>query len=321
MKNNAAIKVLKPRALKKGDRVALISPASRPDGPAAVKKCQQLVSELGFVPVLGKSILSTRGYMAGCDMERLDDFNNAIQDDSIAGIFCISGGFGSMHLLPHLDYDQILSHPKVLIGGDDNTSLLVAINAKTGLVTFHGPNLDQIASRFTFENFRAAITSKSSLAVLSANADGADGFPKPVAYAPVEGSTKGRLLGGNLTALVSLMGTPYQPEFNNAILFLEDRDERFDTLDRWLTTLYISGYLKHVSGVALGQFANCGTKSSFNMLPLEDLFGDRLSELKIPSCFNFSFGQVDNTATIPIGVMAQLDSAKGTLEFTEGALV
>lgn len=315
-----ATKVKKPPALKKHDRVALICPASRPESPAVVKHCQQIVSELGFTPVLGKSILNTCGYMAGSLMERLEDLNTALHDDSIAGIFCLSGGFGSLHLLSYLDYEKIAAHPKVIIGGDDNTHLLAAISACSGVVTLHGPNLDQVNSKSTFEHLKLAITSKTHLPPLAAGSLHSNGFMKPTVYAAYDGDVIGRLLGGNLTALVSLLGTPYEPDFNSAILFLEDRDERFDTLDRWLTSLYIAGQLQRLSGVALGQFEGCGTKSSFNMLSLEDLFGDRLKLLKVPCCFGFPFGQAGDTAVIPTGVTAHLDTARGILEFSESAL-
>jgi len=312
--------MLKAPALKKHDRIGLVCPASRPDSPVVLKRCQQIVEDMGFVPVVGKSVMKTHGYMAGTDEERLEDLMSFLHDDSIAGIFCVTGGFGSMHLLPYLEYKRIAVQPKVIVGGDDNTSLLTAIHARSGLVTFVGPNLDQINSKYSFERFRDAVTGKGHLAPVTVADVHSDGYMRPVAYSPVAGDIKGRLLGGNLTALVSLMGTEYQPNFEDAILFLEDRDERNDILDRWFTTLYVSGELGRLGGIAFGQFENCSTKASFNMLSLEELFGDRLCLLHIPSCFGFPIGQGKEAATVPLGVTVHLDTEKARLEFLEPAL-
>lgn len=312
---------IKAPALKKADRVAIVSPASRPESPAVLKRCLHLVEEMGFTPVIGKHALKTHGYMAGTDAERLQDLNGFFHDDSICGIFCTTGGFGSMHLLADLDYDQIASHPKVLVGCDDNTIWLTAINSMTGLVTFHGPNLDQLDSKYSFEKFRQALISNSPIQPIECTDEDSHSVLPAIPYTPVKGVVTGKLLGGNLTALVSLMGTPYQPCFENSVLFLEDRDERHDILDRWFTTLYAAGVLDHVAGVAFSGFENCSTKTSSNLLSLEDLFGDRLNSMSKPCCFGFPLGQGSAFATVPLGVTVQLDASKGRLDFLEPALL
>lgn len=318
-KELAVKSALKPAALRKGDRVALVSPASRPESPAAVERGKRIVEEMGFVPVVGRNALRVYGYMAGTDAERLDDLVDALTDDSIAGVFFLTGGYGSLHLLNGIDYAAVEKRPKIVVGCDDNTHLLLALNRKTGLVTFHGPNLDQVNSRFTFDSLKEAITSKDPLTPMIPRSSSEDFLAKAV-YSPVPGTVSGRVIAGNLTALVSLMGTPFEPAFQDSLLLLEDRDERHDILDRWFTTLYVSGGLARVSGVGFGAFEGCSTKDSNNMLSLEDLFGDRLSALNKPSCFGLNFGQAKDTCTVPIGVAATLEMSKGALSFKEPAV-
>lgn len=313
------VTLLKPRALKRGDKVGLVSPASRPDGPAVIAQAQKVMEWMGFKPVLGEHALHMQGFLAGSDAERLSDLMGFFKDDSIKGIFCLSGGYGSLRLLDRIDYNVITEHPKVLVGADDNTALLLAVNKCSNLVVFHGPNLDQLNSPASFEDLQLVVSQKKPLKPLNVRI-GKIAFGGSH-YAPYAGTVTGRLLGGNLTALCSLMGTPFEPDFESSILFLEDKNERNDMLDRWFSTLYVSGDLHKVEGVALGDFVNCGRKGSSNMLSIEDLFGDRLKEMEKPSCFGFPFGQGDDSYTIPIGVHASLDTNKGQLTFLDSALI
>lgn len=310
--------LVKPRALKPKDRVSLLCPASRPHNPATIDFCKKMVEEMGFTPILGSHVLSMHGYMAGTDSERIADFNAAIHDDTISAIFCLTGGFGSLPILDKLDFAALAKKPKLIVGSDDNCHLLVAALTKIGLVSLHGPNLDHVSDRAAFDKLKNAVTSKAPLPKMKAsNWLGDSG----TCYAPVAGRVEGQLVGGNLTALVSLMGTPYHPDFNSRILFLEDKNERNDILDRWLTTLWVAGELDRVSGVAFGNFENCGTKGSENMLTIEELFGDRMMKVKKPSCFGLPFGQGPASEYVPYGCNAKFDAQAGVLEILESALV
>jgi muramoyltetrapeptide carboxypeptidase len=312
--------LLKPRPLKSGDRVALLCPSGRPETPAALARAERIVTEMGFKPVLGANVMSTDGYMAGGDKERLADFDAAVNDDSIAGIFCVSGGFGALHLLPSLDYSAIASARKLIVGCDDNTALLNAVYAKTGLVTMHAPNLDQISLRETFDRFKQAVTSKSAQPAIMANdngdvVEGAQDF-----YSAVGGTAEGKLMGGNLTSFAALIGTEFEPDMRGSLLFFEDVNEQSGILDRWFTTLYLAGHLQYASGVSFGSFRNCGPKDSTNMLSVMELFADRLKYLSKTSCFGMPFGQQKNTYPVPIGIPARLDASSGQLEFLEPTL-
>ncbi|HEY9784940.1 MAG TPA: hypothetical protein V6D17_06015, partial [Candidatus Obscuribacterales bacterium] len=211
----------------------------------------------------------------------------------------------------------------------------LSAHAKTGLVTFCGPNLEHVTSKQTFDALKRAVTASENLPVIEgayapAGSDGdasssgkrpkpADKWELKYTYSPVQGTAEGALIGGNLTALSSLMGTSYQPPFKNSILFLEDIDESNDMLDRWFTNLYVAGSLNEVSGVAFGDFVNCAARDCVNLYSLEDLFGDRLKELSKPCCFAMPLGQSSRAVTVPIGVRVKLDTFRSTIEFLEPA--
>lgn len=307
---------LKPAALAKGDKVAIVAPASRPDGPQSVATAVHLLSQLGYVPIVGDNVLSIHGYMAGTDEERASDFNGFVRDKSVKAIFCITGGYGSLRMIDRVDYGALAKNPKIIIGGDENTCLLNAINQVTGLVCFHGPNLDRISSPAALYALNVTITESKVMQPIET----LQSFPPGLVHAPVTGTAEGALLGGNLTALFSLSGTKYQPDFKGKLLFFEDRNERNDVLERWLTSLHLSGNLGDVNAVVMGVFENCGTGGSSNMLSLEEVFSDRLKGLGKPSIFRMAIGQTPECRFIPIGIRAKIDTKKGRLEFLESAL-
>ncbi len=308
---------IKPAALKDGDKVAIVAPSSRPQGPHALERARLLCAALALNPVIGTNVLAMHGYMAGSDEARAEDLNRAIKDRSIRAIFCLSGGYGALRLLDLIDYDALARDPKIVLGCDDNTSLLAAINKNAGLVVFHGKNLEDMNTHEDLDDLRHCLSSTRPLAPLMPHKK----FPAAFAYAPVRGQCQGIVAGGNLSSFFSLMGTRHQPIFKDRILVLEDRCERNDVLERWFTSMYLSGELAKVSGVAFGNFDSCGHRGSFNLLSLEDVFGERLKELQITSCFGLSLGQRgEGVRTVPLGVQSVLDTDRGALEFLEPAL-
>ena len=316
-KKVVASKNLKARALKPGDKVAIVAPASRPEGPHVVAAAVQVLKEMGYVPVVGENLLAINGYMAGTDEERVADLNSFINDQSIRAIFCITGGYGSLRLLNAVDYDALVRDPKIIVGGDENTCLLNAIYGKTGLVCFHGPNLDRISTEAINNELKSVLTEVKLLQPILP----VQSFPPGFVFSPKRGTASGVLLGGNLTALFSLVGTSYQPDFHDKILFLEDRNERNDVLERWFTSLILSGELDKVQAIVLGVFENCGPGNSLNLLSLVDIFEERLKQVEKPSCFGMAIGQTNQCRFVPIGVRANVDTNTGTIEFLEPALL
>ncbi|CAN5627947.1 LD-carboxypeptidase [soil metagenome] len=310
--------LIKAKALKQGDRVGLVAPGGRPYKPSVVSRAARLVEYMGFKPVVGAHVLEIKGHTAGSVGQRVDDFNKFLKDDSISALFCITGGFGGLSLLPHLDLGAISRNPKVIVGGGENTTIVLALHSRTGLITFHGPNLEEIKTETSFVSFKSALTNQSTLEpIVAATIDSA--WSEMHSHVAVEGIGQGHLLGGNLTGLVSLFGTEFEPDLRGSVLFLTDHDERNDILDRWLTTLYVSGQLERVKAVALGYFDNCGNKGSFNMLSIEDSCAERLVQLSLPSIFDFPVAG-GACPTVPIGVSAALDTRRMVLDFLQAAL-
>lgn len=307
---------LKAPKLVAGDRVALICPSGRPSTPSVVQRCTKIVEEMGFSPVLGKHVLAVHGPMAGLDSQRLNDLTDALADESIRGIFFLSGGWGSLRLVSLLSFDLILDSPKVMMGYGENTSLLAAINATTGLVVFHGPNIEQITKRYTFDACKALFQSNGSKYAISCG-DSSDEMFGSGSYAPVGGVAEGITVGGNLSALSFLSGTIYSPSYKDGLLVLDDANEFNGTLERWFTNLHLGGCLRASSGVAFGGFENCGGKGAENSLPFEDTAGETLRELGKTSLFGLKFGQRAETNVVPIGIPARLDTESATLEFSE----
>jgi muramoyltetrapeptide carboxypeptidase len=306
----------KAQALKPGAKVALIAPSSRPESPLALRKCIQTIEEMGYNPVPGASVLRYSGFTAGTDEQRIDDIHTFLQDDSIDALLCVSGGYGAARLLPLLDFALIRRHPKIILGGADNDTLLLAINKLTGLVVFHGQNLDEIEDEHSFNSLKNLLSGAEREIRINCRDDGEAPY-QAASYSLSSEVREGVVCGGNLTALSSLFGTRYQPYFEDKILVLDDFAERNDILDRWFTTLYLAGVLTAVAGIAFGAFPNCGARGSNNMLSIEDTFGDRLKELGTPACFGFKFGRATSDNVLPIGVRAALDCGSGTLQMLE----
>ncbi|CAN5306608.1 LD-carboxypeptidase [soil metagenome] len=308
--------MIKPLALRSKDKVALLAPASRPAKPSALKRAERIVHDMGFTPVVGAHALDTHGAMAGDDSARLSDLVSALEDDSIAAIWCLNGGYGSIRLLKDLPYETFAKKPKIVLGCDDNSHLLFALNQKSKVVTFHGSNLDRIDNKESFDRFKKLLTSHDHFPAMQVK----DRFLADFCYSPVHAVGKGRTVAGNLTALVSLFGTEFEPDLSGAVLLLEDRAERNDILDRWFTTLYISNKLSTVAALGLGQFEDCSTRGSFNMLSFEELVADRVSEMKLATSFNLPFGQACDNAIVPLGLQVSFDTAKGQLTYLESGL-
>ncbi len=316
-KQVTAVNSLKPRALRPGDKVAIVAPASRPEGPHVVAAAVQILKEMGYVPAVGAHVLAVNGYTAGTDEERAADLNGFINDQSIRAIFCITGGYGSLRLLNLVDYGALAHDPKIIVGGDENTCLLNAIYSKTGLVCLHGPNLDRISNPVINDELKSVLTEVKSLQPIFP----VQSFPPGFIFSPKLGTASGVLLGGNLTALFSLIGTSYQPDFQDKILFLEDRNERNDILERWFTSLILSGELAKAKAIVMGVFENCGPGNSLSLLSLVDIFEERLTQVEKPSCFGMAIGQTSDCRYVPIGVRAHVDTNTGTIEFLEPALL
>jgi len=312
--------ILKPKRLAPGDTLALVLPASAaPDTDAVAFARDQLVA-LGFQVAIGKHAYERFGYFAGPDRDRADDLNAAFADDRIAGVVCYTGGWGSPRVLPLLDYDLIARKPKVLIGYSDITALLNAVHQRTGLVTFHGPVGSSTFDAYTIDNFRRVLMNAEAAGTLAMPpkkpSDLVDRVNRIVRFAG--GKASGRLAGGNLTMIASLMGTPHEIDTNGAILFLEDTHEEPYRIDRMLTQLALGGKLSTMAGFIWGRCTDCDAKG--NSFSLEEILRDRVASLGVPAISGLPFGHIESKLTLPIGISATLDADAGTLHLDESAV-
>ncbi|MGH7125231.1 MAG: S66 peptidase family protein, partial [Stellaceae bacterium] len=200
---------------------------------------------LGWEAVPAPHVLTREGYLAGSDSQRAHDFNEAIRDDAVDGIWCVRGGYGAMRILPALDYDALRRRPKPVLGYSDITALHAAIGSRCGLVSFHAPTARGVLTEFSRDSLVRAVVEGSDSCGVAAGALGLRG-----------GRARGRLVGGNLALLAALAGTPYAPDYDEAILVLEDVGEATYRIDRMLRQLILSGALERVAGIAFGHFTD-----------------------------------------------------------------
>jgi len=317
-----------PRALKKGNTVALIRPASPSTEYAKNDMAVEIVASLGFTPKLMPNAGKKLGYLAGTDAERAADLNASFADPKVDAVWCLSGGYGTSRLLPYLDYETIRKNPKPFIGYSDITGTLNAIHRLTGLVTFHGPVAESMMSDYTLAAFKKVVME-----------GGAGRIAEPPPFTPREGTidganrvwrlaggkAKGRLVGGNISVFSTLVGTPFEPALKGRILFLEEVGEDPYRIDRWLTQFLLTGKLAGLAGVALGKFTDCDPNPERSSTLLgswswQEVCADRLGKLGIPVVAGLCFGHDRDKATLPVGVMAELDAEAGTLTLLEAAV-
>ena len=297
--------VIKPQALRPGDTIAIAAPAS-PFDHKAFETGISVLKSMGYQVKIPDSIFRAQGYLAGSDAQRAELLMNLFADESVKAIVCARGGFGSMKLLPLLDFEVILAKPKILVGFSDVTTLLVSIYQQCGIVTFHGPLVTSLGkgTEKTVSALMDAISSHKALVLTPS---------KSVVLNA--GQASGPVIGGNLATLTHLMGTPYEPAFERHLLFLEDRGEAPYRIDRMLSQLHLSGRLEGVAGVILGTFEGCGS--------LEDVYAivkEVFRHTGIPVLAGFELGHGTENITVPVGLHAHLDTDDASLRFREPAV-
>ncbi len=315
---------IKPQRLRKGDTVGLIAPASNTWENEDIHFASDILASLGFRVKRGERLFDRRGYLAGEDRDRAADLNRMFADPEVRGLFALRGGYGSMRILPYLDYDAIAKNPKALVGYSDITALLCAIHRHTGLICFHGPIAAQSFTDYTLAEFKHALMEPLAPRALGAPPPFEAGEGKAErenrVTRLVPGKARGRLAGGSLTLLTALMGTPYEPDFQDRILVLEDVGEKPYRVDRMLTHLWLTGKLDQLAGLVFGKFTD-GAPSGGRSLSLEEIFTERARQLGKPAMRGLMFGHVDDQTTLPIGAEAELDADAGTLTLLETAVV
>ena len=292
----------KPRQLRKGEEIGIIAPA----GPVLESELQpgiQLLESFGHHVVLAPHLYHKQGYLAGDDNARLEDLHAMFSDSRVRAIFCARGGYGTLRILDRIDYGLLRDNPKIFVGYSDITALLLAIHKKTGLVTFHGPVIKELTKR-SIGNLESFLNLVSSDGLTELELAG--GKPlKP-------GKAQGTLLGGNLSLICHLIGSPFMPLLKGAILFVEEKGEDLYRIDRMLTHLRLSGVLSESVGLIAGAFEDCGDRASIDRLLL-----DTASGLNIPVITGLPVGHGLINISLPIGLQTTIDAETMTLRIME----
>lgn len=321
-KSSARPKKIKPRRLKAGDTVAVIAPSSAASAEA-FERALANVAMLGLKAKVGRFARGSNDFLSGTDKERLSDLHWAFEDAEVSGVWCVRGGSGAPRLLPDINYALIKKNPKVFIGFSDITALHLAISQQTGLVTFHGPVASSELSEYPKTNLVNTVMTPSAnykIQPSEFNLAQASALFKPNVITP--GVARGRLIGGNLSLLAALAGTPYAlRDLKGAILFAEDINEPPYKVDRLLTQLRQSRDMRSLSGIALGVFSSDKAATEAETASTRRVLKDRLGDLSIPVVSGLSFGHIRDNCTLPLGVEAELDTATASLTLKEDAVV
>jgi muramoyltetrapeptide carboxypeptidase len=320
----AAPAIVKPKRLAAGDTVALVSPASATFNSIDLQIARESLQALGFKVRQGEHMLERHGYLAGSDKARAEDINKAFADRSVAAIHAIRGGWGSARLLPYLDFDTIRRNPKVLIGYSDITALLLSIHARTGLLTFHGPIGLGRWDAWSLDYYRRVLMNGEAVAF--SNKQGISGERNSLVQVEFRtvtatpGKARGRLLGGNLTVLTAILGSPYLPDWEDAILFCEDVGEDLYRVDRMFTQLKLAGVLGKIKGFVFGTCSECGPGEGYGSLTLEEIIRDHIKPLGVPAWQGAMIGHAQPQWTLPVGAPVEIDAAAGTMTMLEPAV-
>ena len=316
-------RTVRPGRLRPGDTIGLINPAGAVWEPVNVEIVVESLAALGFKAKLGKNLLERRGYFAGTDEQRAADVNEMFRDPDVRAIHCVRGGWGCARVLPLLDWKAIEKNPKILLGYSDITALLLALHATTGLVTFHGPVASAQWNPFNVGYIKRVLQDGEAVTFENLKEIGEDHLTivENRVRTIHPGTARGRLLGGNLTVLTSLIGSDYLPDWDGCILFLEDVEEAPYRIDRMLTQLRLAGILAKARAVIWGHCTDCDPGEGFGSLTVTEVLHDHLKPLKVPVWSGAMIGHIDRQFTLPVGSEIEIDATAGTIRMLEPAVL
>jgi len=309
--------LIKPKKLKFGDTLGVVAPSSPSYEEERIEIGKRNLEKMGFKVKMGKSCYSKYGYLSGRDDIRADDINEMFSDDEVDGIICLRGGYGTPRILDKINYENIKRNPKVFIGYSDITAIHIAINKLCNLVTFHGPMVTEMNDKF--DGF-----SKESLlkAIMESSMERKIINPIGERIETIyNGCAEGIIVGGNLSLIVSTIGSPYEIDTKGKVLFIEEINEEPYKVDRMLTQLKISGKLQEASGIILGDWNKCVPEKPERSLELLQVFEDIIIPLKKPTIYNLQSGHCKPMITLPMGVRVFMDAGKGVVIIKESGVI
>lgn len=299
----------KPRALKPGSHVRIVSPASALT-MEQIEDGIKFLEDEGYRVSLGDHVFDRHFYLAGGDETRAKDFMDAVNDDDVDCVMCSRGGYGCARLIPYLDIDAIVSAGKQICGFSDVTTLHLALNRR-GLVTLHTPMMITLSVErvdWVYESFRQILR-------------GGDPFPAQAKRAEtlVPGAAEGVITGGCLCLMTDSFGTGYDLDCAGKIVMIEDVDEDPHRVDAMLTNLVNNGQLASAAGIVVGEMTGTDERADekIGRWPWREIVADRIVPLGVPAVVNFPFGHMKTMLSLPMGVGARLDADAGTLRLLE----
>ena len=315
--------LIKPGRLQPGDTVGVVTPATATFQTVELDIVRESLEALGLTVRIGEHVMNRHGSLGGEDADRAADINRFFADPDVRAVLPTRGGWGSSRLLPQLDYDTIRRNPKVILGFSDITALLNGIHAQTGLVTFHGPNGGGRWDAFSLDWVKRVIFGGE--AVTFSNPTGTSDRnvltqTENRTQVITLGRARGRLLGGNLTVLTAILGSPYVPNFDGAILFVEDIEEQPYRVDRMITQLKLTRILDRVRGFIFGTCSNCRPGDGYASFTLEEILSDHVKPLGIPAWQGAMIGHDMPQWTLPVGLDVEIDAAARTITMAEPAV-
>ncbi|HLP13561.1 MAG TPA: LD-carboxypeptidase [Flavobacteriales bacterium] len=312
---NEVMTGLKPLRLKRGDTVAISSPAGAIWDDKLVPEFTAILEGLGLKVILGKTLSQKYGFLAGDDALRAKELNDFFADKTIKAIFTAKGGWGCARLLDKIDFEIIKANPKIIMGFSDITCLLNAIYAKTGLITFHGPVGNSSWGDFSMKYVKQVLF-EGKRSLLSTT-----GYAQDTPVTLTGGKAKGVLVGGNMSVLTAMLGSNYLPSWKGKILFLEETAEEPYRLDRMITHLKIAGVLDQLAGFVWGKCVKCEAEEPEKAFTFMQILDQQIKPLNIPAFYGAMIGHIENKYTLPIGVEVEMDADKGTIQLLEPAVV
>lgn len=309
----------KPQRLRQGETIGLVAPAGFVADRFGIDELGATVRAMGLVPKFAPNLLERHGYLAGTDEVRASALNAMFRDRQVRAIFAVRGGWGCERILPMLDFRPLSEDPRLVIGSSDITALLLAVAARTGCPSVHGPNVASSWNSAAWDAFRKLVFDADMPAYSTGG--GAEDRLVPRAsrirtFHP--GTARGRLLGGNLSVLSALVGTPWLPDFTGAILFLEETNEAEYRIDRMLSQLALSGILGKAAGVIFGQCTNCANPGEpYGNFTVFEVLEHHLGSLGVPAFQGAQIGHIPGQISIPVGIEAEIDANTGTIRVLE----
>ncbi len=310
--------MIKPKKLQFGDTIGIIGASGAVRVEGAVGRAVEYAKSLGFRVKLGESANAKYGYLSGSDELRAKDVNAMFADPEVKAIVSTRGGYGTMRMLDLLDYDLIRANPKIFIGFSDITAMHIAFQEKCGLITFHGPMAtswnDSLPLDFVRESFYSAIMNDYPMGDLM----NAPEYHERKTVNP--GCAEGILVGGNLSLIAGTIGTPYEINTKDRILFIEEVGERTYCVDRMLTQLRLAGKFEDCAGVVFGDFNDCPVEYPDFGLTLEEVIRDCAAPCGKPMFTGLQAGHITPMITLPLGARVRLDADNCRLTVLESAV-